>query len=96
MKIKLVNNYLQRKKAREGFKFKRFLLEKGVTDYEDHIQFLRDLQDLKSTSTSHRKGTKYDLVARKWGIGKKQYREIYCEILTRATNLLDFIEGKFF
>lgn len=93
---KLGEQLSSKEKGERGIsKFKRFLIEKGVTDYEDHIQFLRDLQDLKSTSTSHRKGTKYDSVARKWEIGKKRYREIYCEILTRAAELLDFIECKF-
>lgn len=76
-------------------KFKRFLIEKKVNNFEEFIQFLRDLQSLKSSSTSHRKGSEYELVAKKWGIGKKRYQEIYREILTKASNLLDFLESKF-
>jgi hypothetical protein len=70
------------------------LSENGVKNFEDHIQFLRDLQSLKSSSTSHRKGTEYESVAEKWGIGKKRYQEIYREILVRSVRLLDFLESE--
>jgi hypothetical protein len=93
---KLGEQLSSKEKEEKGIsKFKRFLSEKGVKNFEDHIQFLRDLQSLKSTSTSHRKGREYESVAKMWGIGKKRYQEIYQEILTRSANLLDFLESEF-
>lgn len=92
---KLGEQLSSKEKDEKGIsKFKRFLSENGVKNFEDHIQFLRDLQSLKSTSTSHRKGTEYEAVAEKWGIGKKRYQEIYREILVRSVRLLDFLESE--
>ncbi len=73
-------------------KLQRLFVEKGITRFEDHIQFLRDLQNLKSSTASHRKGDEYDKIARKWGIREKRYREVYCNILDRAIQLFKFLE----
>jgi hypothetical protein len=74
-------------------KLQRVFSEKGITGFEDQIQFLRDLQNLKSATASHRKGDEYNKIASKWGVGKKRYREVYCYILDRATRFLEFLEG---
>ncbi len=73
-------------------KFERLLSEKGVQNFEEHIKFLRELQNLKSVTASHRKGDEYLKIAKRWGLGKRRFREIYCEILERAIDLLDFFQ----
>lgn len=74
-------------------KLQRLFNEKGIAGSEDHILFLRDLQNLKSATASHRKGDEYNKIANKWGVGKKRYREVYCDILDRATRFLEFLDG---
>lgn len=73
-------------------KLLRLFLEKEVKHYEKCIQFLRDLQNLKSTTASHRKGSEYDRIAKKWGIGTKRYRDVYSDILDHSIRLLEFLE----
>lgn len=76
-------------------KLNRFLAETGATDYEDHIRFLRKLQNLKSAAASHRKGTEYDKIAREWGVGRKSYKNIYIEILSGSIKFLDYLRITF-
>lgn len=73
-------------------KLQRLLVEKGILDYETHIEFLRDLQKLKSTTASHRKGGEYYSIAKKWGIGDRRYRDVFSDILERSIQLLDYLE----
>jgi hypothetical protein len=73
-------------------KLQRLLTEKGMTGFETHIQFLRDLQNLKSTTASHRKGSEYDRIAKKWGIGDRRYRDVFSDVLDRSIQLLDYLE----
>lgn len=49
-------------------KLERLLGEEGVSNFEEHIVFLRRLQNLKSTTASHRKGEKYLKAANEWGL----------------------------
>jgi len=39
-----------------------------IDEYRAHIQFLRDLQDLRSSGSAHRKGSGYKKVAKKLGL----------------------------
>lgn len=73
-------------------KLQRLLTEKGLLGYETHIQFLRDLQNLKSATASHRKGSEYDRIAKKWGIGDIRYRDVFSDILDKSIQLLDYLE----
>jgi len=74
-------------------KLERLLGEEGITNCEEHIKFLRRLQNLKSTTASHRKGNEYKKAEGDWEIGRKRYKDVYCEILDHATRLLEFLEG---
>lgn len=73
-------------------KIQRLLTEKVIPGYETQIQFLRDLQNLKSTTASHRKGSEYDRIAKKWGIGNRRYRDVFSDILEKSIQLLDYLE----
>jgi len=86
---KVLIDSLNEKKIQEGLsskitdekgiaKLERLLSEKGIQNFEEHIKFLRELQNLKSVTASHRKGDEYNRIAKKWNIGKKRYREVYC------------------
>ena len=73
-------------------KFERFLGKMGFASYSLHISFLRDLQDLRSKGTAHRKGSQYPKIAEKFEIGKKSPIEVFQDILSRAIELLRFLE----
>ena len=45
-------------------KLEVWLNSKKAKAFEDHIQFLRDLQELRSAGTGHRKGKGYDKISK--------------------------------
>ncbi len=55
-----------------------------------HIDFLRKLQNLRSSGSAHRKGSNYHKIARHFGIEDQNLRHVFTEILKSATNVLDF------
>jgi hypothetical protein len=72
-------------------KLEEYLKKKKVPDFEKHIQFLRDLQSLRSTGAAHRKGENYDKIARKLGLGREDRRAVFARFLTKAIELLDAV-----
>ena len=44
-------------------KLERWFSELNLPDYQSQIKFLRDLQELRSTGTGHRKGRSYEKIA---------------------------------
>ena len=83
-------------------KREKFKDKKSVTLLEDalnlndiggatgHIDFLRKLQNLRSSGSAHRKGSNYDKIARHFDIEDQNLRHVFTEILKSATNVLDF------
>jgi hypothetical protein len=76
-------------------KFERFLAASSAAGYEPHITFLRTLQELRSTGSAHRKGAKYEKAAMRLSIHDKDSREVFTELLRRATDLLAYLEAEF-
>lgn len=74
-------------------KLERFFVENSFTNYSPHISFLRDLQDLRSKGTAHRKGSQYPKIAQKFDVGKKSSIDVFESILSRANDLLKFLEA---
>ena len=61
-----------------------------------HIPTLVDWMTLKiylAAVASYNIHSVDSLIASKWGVGKKRYREVYCDILDRATRFLEFLDG---
>lgn len=68
--------------------------------HDSHVAFLRNLQDLRSSSVAHRKGKNYAKVASGFGIESKNLTTIATEILNRAIDVLAYMislieNGKF-
>ena len=63
----------------------------GCKDYEDHITFLRKLQNLRSSSTAHRKGSNYQKIANEFGIQTDDLKSIFKYILINSLNFLDYL-----
>jgi hypothetical protein len=69
-------------------KLEEFLQAKGFSDVGPHVQFLRELQDIRSSGTAHRKGRNYKKIAGKLGIGERDLREIFEGLLRKGTSML--------
>jgi hypothetical protein len=68
-----------------------FFDARGVANWKSHIDFLRDLQALRSSGSAHRKGSRYKKVAAVWGIGQRDLREICTAIFGSAIQLIHFL-----
>lgn len=65
--------------------------EKQLTGYQDHIKFLRNLQELRSSGTGHRKGKSYQKISKVFDIQKENYTETFSNILESDTLFLNYI-----
>ncbi|MCW5775871.1 MAG: hypothetical protein KIS87_05430 [Phycisphaeraceae bacterium] len=65
----------------------------GATDAEEHIAFLRRLQNLRSSSAAHRKGSNYRKIASEFGVGGQNLRTVFAGILRQALEYLDYLVG---
>ena len=63
---------------------------KHFTDQIGVINFLRNLQNLRSTSSAHRKGKNYKKIAKEFGINDKSLSNVFSEILIKSIQVLDF------
>lgn len=70
----------------------KWLIEKKIDNYEEHIEFLRNLQALRSSSTCHRKGDNYQKVLEKLDIKNENHAEAFSKLLKGAVKFLEFIE----
>ena len=59
------------------------------------IEFLRNLQSLRSTGVAHLKGKKYDKIRKEFGFGEKELSKVFDEILIKAIRVLNSLESKF-
>lgn len=59
------------------------------------IKFLRNLQDLRSSSVAHRKGKKFDKVKKFFEVEKKPLPDVFEEILVHAIFTLNTLESIF-
>lgn len=64
---------------------------RGVSGFEPHIAFLRNLQELRSSGTAHRKGSNYRKIADEFQVDSRNLRAVFSGILAKALNLLDFL-----
>jgi len=74
-------------------KLEKYLDANGYKGYEEHIKFLRNLQDLRSTGSAHRKSDKYLKVAQEFGLDKRSFIEAFTEILKQAIAFLDYFDN---
>jgi len=63
----------------------------GVSGFEVHIDFLRKLQNLRSSGAAHRKGGNYRKIADEFQIDSQNLRAVFAGILTKALDVLNFL-----
>lgn len=76
-------------------KLERWLSEQGIPEFEPHIKFLRNLQELRSTGTGHRKGKGYEKIKQEFGLSGNNFAEVFDRILTKANTFLSFLMESF-
>lgn len=72
-------------------KLEAWFQEKQLTDYKDHIKFLRNLQELRSSGTGHRKGKSYKKISKVFDVKKESYVETFSNILENTNSFLNYI-----
>jgi len=91
---KFLNKYID-ESIRDGLKggisrLEVVLKQKNIDGIDEHIQFLRKLQSLRSSSVAHRKGQNYKKIASDFDIGNKDLVAVFEGILEKAIELLDY------
>jgi hypothetical protein len=66
------------------------LISYGVEGAADHISFLRKLQNLRSSSAAHRKGSNYRKIANDFGVESQSLRAVFAGILRQSVALLEY------
>lgn len=89
----MIQETIEKKANQKGIgKLESWLKTAGHIGFEKHIKFLRDLQDLRSQGTGHRKGSDYDNIASSFGLGRKSFQDVYDDILTKADDFLLYMK----
>lgn len=64
-----------------------------IKDYIEHIAFLRKLQNLRSSSSAHRKGSNYQKISKEFGVDTQSLNTVLEKIMESAINFLDFMDS---
>lgn len=101
--VKVLIDSLNEKKFQENIesdkdlkgigKLEKWLENSGYNDFKTHIKFLRDLQELRSKGTGHRKGSGYYQIASSFGVGDKKLKEVFEDILSKADTFLIYMNN---
>ena len=64
----------------------------GLSEYEEIVKFLRNLQGLRSASVAHKKGSNYEKISRTFQLGELSKIDVFEKIMSQANNFLKYIE----
>ena len=67
------------------------LASRNVEGAAGHIAFLRNLQSLRSSSSAHRKGSRYKKIAKQFDIEGQNLHDVFAGILWQALDFLNFL-----
>ena len=71
---------------------KRVFSDLGINNASAHISFLKDLQNLRSTGTAHRKGSNYEKIIDTFGGEYKTLQSISSNIISSAVAFICYID----
>ena len=74
-------------------KLETWFQERQLSEYQAHIKFLRNLQELRSSGTGHRKGKSYQKISKVFDVQKENYAETFTNILENTIAFLNYIEA---
>ncbi len=81
------------KKSPNHFAVRQYRKYKLAEGFENHISFIRDLQELRSTGTGHRKGKGYIKISEKFGLSDTDKKSDFERILNGAIAFLDYMDS---
>lgn len=67
------------------------LTSRNIDGASEHIVFLRRLQSLRSSSSAHRKGSRYRKIAKLFDIEGQNLRDVFAAILWQALDVLNYL-----
>lgn len=76
-------------------KLERWFSELMLPNYQKQIKFLRELQELRSSGTGHRKGHNYEKAAMQFGLVGNNFLDVFDAILICAIDFLEFLTSIF-
>ena len=76
-------------------KLEQWITEAGVSGFENHISFLRNLWDLRSSGVGHAKGKSYKKAAQKFAVEDTPLPDVFDKILQAADAYLLFMIDNF-
>ncbi|WP_253281829.1 hypothetical protein, partial [Arcanobacterium phocae] len=72
-------------------KLQNWLECNSFKNYEEHIVFLRNLQELRSAGSGHRKGKSYSKISEKFGLTEKSTIDVFESVLLKANAFLEYL-----
>lgn len=72
-------------------KLEAVLRKEGAENYEEYIGFLRKLQNLRSSSSAHRKGSNYKKIVAEFKIWNKDLITVFEGILYKSIDFLEYL-----
>ena len=72
-------------------KLEKYFRDRGMVGFEPHIKFLRVLQDLRSRSAAHRKGSNYEKLVEDLQLADEGQQRVFSALLTAATNFIHYL-----
>ena len=96
---KLLKDTLDKKSGKELkgsiSKLERWFEESNLIDFVEHIDFLRNLQNLRSSGTGHRKGSNYDKISKEFNLDSESYANVFDSILEKTNMFLSYLTNNF-
>ncbi len=89
---KIGNEIVIKDGMRSIAKLEEWLKTKGSKEYETHISFLRDLQELRSSGTGHRKGKDYKKIIQKLQLIGPDKKAAFEKLLVCSIDFLEYME----
>jgi hypothetical protein len=74
-------------------KLEKFFLERRAAGFEPHVKFLRVLQDLRSKSAAHRKGSSYEKLIADLQLADEGQQKLFAALLTAACEFIRFLNA---
>ncbi|MFH0971377.1 MAG: hypothetical protein V1835_02310, partial [Candidatus Micrarchaeota archaeon] len=68
--------------------FRKYLAQKHRLQFPDMISFMKNLQDLRSSSAAHRKGTTYEKIKKRFNLSNN-FKDVFEKILLDCVKILD-------
>lgn len=74
-------------------KLEKCFKERGAVGFEPHVKFLRVLQDLRSKSAAHRKGSSYEELIADLQMADEGQQKVFSALLTAGSEFIRFLRA---